>query len=179
MWRNAFWTSQTVQRSCGRSDLVFGFQVGFWSFFIYFPGIVNIPVRTWVYQDFQIQKIEQLGAFRGFEDAISGSNPWMYCNGNDNGVGFPRCRKIGDEELWVVYFCLTGRSNQSQFLFSHYIGTYNIVHFRDFKRWTTFNETSSDLGSHRYQHFGVLRLLESLIPFWQKNIVFGIQFSNI
>lgn len=33
---------------------------------------------------------EKFDIFSSFEDAISGSNPWMYCNGNDNGVGFPR-----------------------------------------------------------------------------------------
>ena len=93
--------------------IVFGFQVGFWSFFIYFPGIVNIPVRTRVYQDFQIPKFEHKWGppwNRGFEDAISGSNPWMYCNGNDNDVGFPRCRflpkSFGDEDPPSSTFCI-------------------------------------------------------------------------
>lgn len=161
-------------------------------FFHLFSRHRKYPGQNLGLPGFPNAKIRAIGGLqkRGFEDAISGSNPWMYCNGNDNGVGFPRCLLTifmagrNHENMGSLYFCFTNRqgktwSSRSQFLFSHYIGTNNIVHFRDFKRWKTFNETSSDLGSHRYQHFGFLRLLESLIPFWQKNIVFGIQFSNI
>ena len=103
--------------------IVFGFQVGFWNFFICFPGIVNIPVRTWVYQDFQMPKFEQLGAFRNEVSKTPSVDPIPGCIATATtmawafpGAFLPFSWLVETMKIWVVYIFAsrTGREKPDQ-----------------------------------------------------------------